>query len=127
MRENDSGLKTQIRFGSDDIALYTKMRGTDDAFKMVDMSQLVLPQIEHNASMDKALRTSTLEAGISRGQDSEVEVTWVAWTDRSSGSQELMPSQKKHKDLNADSSKSNDENDSPSSRKGPSNMNISDI
>ena len=126
MRDGDSGVKTQIRFGTDDIALFTKTRGTEDAFQMVDMSQITLPQIEHNAAW-----TRHSEHPPWRQVSPEVrtvKLKSLGGLDRiSSGSQDLQPSNKKHKDLNADSSKSNDEHDSPSSQKSQAKMNISDI
>ena len=50
MREGDPFLKTQIRFTDDDIALYTKTKGTDDPFVETKLSELTvtLPNIEYN-------------------------------------------------------------------------------
>ena len=50
LRDEDRNLKTQIRFGIDDIALYTKRRGTDEPFQLADIGQITLPQIDHNAA-----------------------------------------------------------------------------
>ena len=52
-RKSDEGLKTQIRFEIDDIALFTKRRGTDEPFTRVDNTEVEkvekLPDNEPNA------------------------------------------------------------------------------
>ena len=51
MRENDNTLKTQIRFVNDDIALFTKTKGTDEPFLEADMNDISkrirLPAIDY--------------------------------------------------------------------------------
>ena len=54
LRSGNNKLKTQIRFGLNDISLYTKTKGQDEPFQEEDMDYIVktfkLPDIEANAS-----------------------------------------------------------------------------
>ena len=49
MREQNPHLKTQIRFSNDDITLYTKIKGTEEPFVEMDMTELrtKLPDIDY--------------------------------------------------------------------------------
>ena len=54
MRQENKELKTQIRFVDQDIVLFTKEKGTDNPFKMADMSEIEkhvrLPPPDHSVS-----------------------------------------------------------------------------
>ena len=57
MRRDDQDLKTQIRFGASDIALWTKTKRTDEPFKEVNMEEIEriekLPRIEHKIKWNR--------------------------------------------------------------------------
>ena len=54
LRSNEKELKTQIRFVGQDIALFTKTRGTEDPFVMTDVAEVEkeirLPPLDHTVT-----------------------------------------------------------------------------
>ena len=68
MRQEDKDLKTQICFIDQDIALFTKKKGTDNPFKMADMGEIErnvrLPPPDHSVSWKQRPEKAAMETDV---------------------------------------------------------------
>ena len=122
LRERDRTVKTQIRWGKDDLALYTKTRGTDNPFTPYDMEELgkaiELPRIEYNIKWNRRPdRPAWRQVSPKHGRVVLKSLEGSDLERQRSTDNEPKPKKSKHR-LSADSSGSEDRSPTGSPAKG---------
>ena len=122
-RQADDGLKTQIRFEIDDIALFTKRRGTEEPFTRVDNAELErfekLPDNEPNADWKRGAEFPAWRQASPETRVIKLKSLGGGLSDDNT-STDGQPTQKKSRDNCAPSSGSDNEmnsGDSPANEK----------
>ena len=119
MRSEDSSTKTQMRFGSTDIELYTKKRGTESPFKKVPIETIEekakLPRFDHSKTWTRKTDRPPRRTVSPNGRTSELPS--LRKERRISDSSNDAPTKKRKEDDKSSSSSSSDDNESQSSRK----------
>ena len=123
LRSGNKNLKTQIRFGNDDISLYTKTKGQDEPFQEEDMEYIrtliELPEVEANVSWKRKNDTPAWRRASPEIREVQLKSLGEPTRGKSTSSerQPLRKARKNDADSSTSGSSSDSNNESPAKGK----------